>query len=150
MMTMTWDVLATYVVPVLLAAAAVTLFAAWVAWRTQRDHAGPDSAQHGSPGSGTAAVVRRPTEPRAHQILWGIRLAVLAWGAVLAAGAYRLNHNPWRVVMVLGCVLAFLGLWTWLTAAASRRATVTAHTGEEVGTETPQKIQAGEASNDLT
>lgn len=44
---------------------------------------------------------------------------VLAWGIFHAIGAYRLNHNPWRTVMVLGCVLAFLGFW-WAMLAARR------------------------------
>jgi hypothetical protein len=40
-----------------------------------------------------------------------IMLAVTAWGLFLAVGAFRLNHNPWRPVMVMACVLGFLGFW---------------------------------------
>jgi hypothetical protein len=43
-------------------------------------------------------------------ILW-IMLAVLIWGLYHAVGAYLLNHNPWRGVMVMGCSLAFLAFW---------------------------------------
>jgi hypothetical protein len=38
-------------------------------------------------------------------------VAVLAWGVFHAIGAYRFNHNPWRAVVVLTCVLGFLGFW---------------------------------------
>jgi uncharacterized membrane protein HdeD (DUF308 family) len=44
--------------------------------------------------------------------LW-IGAGVGAWGVFHAIGAYRLNHNPWRAVMVLGCVAMYLGAW-WL------------------------------------
>jgi protein-S-isoprenylcysteine O-methyltransferase Ste14 len=49
-----------------------------------------------------------------------IVLSVLAWGVFHAVGAYTLNHNPWRAVMVVGCVAAFLGFWGAMLA--SRRA----------------------------
>ena len=50
-----------------------------------------------------------------------IVLAVLAWGVFHAVGAYMLNHNPWRAVMVLGCVAAFLGFWGAMLAARRAR-----------------------------
>jgi len=50
-----------------------------------------------------------------------IVVAVLAWGVFHAVGAYTLNHNPWRAVMVVGCVAAFLGFWgAMLTARRAR------------------------------
>ncbi len=40
-----------------------------------------------------------------------IAVAVAAWGVFHAIGAYRLNHNPARPLMVLGCVAAYLVFW---------------------------------------
>ena len=54
-------------------------------------------------------------------IIAGIMLAVLAWGALHAVGAYRLNDNPWRAVVVLGCSLTFLGIWLLLLTGRRRR-----------------------------
>lgn len=148
-MLMTWDLLATYALPVLLLAAAAMLFAAWVAWLAE--HSRTDPHARNTEGVGLHAV--RPlaegpslTQPHSRRMLWGIRLAVLAWGTVLAAGAYRLNHNPWRVVMVLGCVLAFLGLWTWLTAAADRRAAASVLAEKECQRQTGCEETAGQTT----
>lgn len=54
------------------------------------------------------------------KLIAAIMLAVVAWGTVQAIGAYRFNHNPWRAVMVLSCVGAFLGFWGILLARQSR------------------------------
>ena len=56
-----------------------------------------------------------------NRLLWGIVGAVAVWGAVLAVGAWRLNHNVWRTVVVLGCVAAFLGFWGMMLAIRARR-----------------------------
>ncbi|HVU88305.1 MAG TPA: hypothetical protein VHD36_13375 [Pirellulales bacterium] len=40
-----------------------------------------------------------------------IAVAVAAWGVFHAVGAYQLNHNWARPLMVLGCVAAYLGFW---------------------------------------
>jgi 4-amino-4-deoxy-L-arabinose transferase-like glycosyltransferase len=50
-----------------------------------------------------------------------IVVAVLAWGIFHAIGAYSLNHNPWRAVMVLACVAGFLGFWGAMLAARRAR-----------------------------
>lgn len=50
-----------------------------------------------------------------------IMLAVLAWGGLLALGAYRYNLDPRKAVIVLGCVGTFLGLWGLLLAGWSQR-----------------------------
>lgn len=58
------------------------------------------------------------------RIIGVIMLAVLAWGVYHAAGAYwmyKLNHNPWRGVMVLGCVLGFVGFWLLMLNSRKRR-----------------------------
>jgi hypothetical protein len=50
-----------------------------------------------------------------------IFLGVLAWGVFHAVGAYRLNHNVARPLVVLGCTLAFLGFWLIMLRSRSRR-----------------------------
>jgi hypothetical protein len=50
-----------------------------------------------------------------------IMLAVTAWGTFLAVGAYRLNHSPWRPLMVMACVLGFLGFWGLMLWSRSAR-----------------------------
>jgi protein-S-isoprenylcysteine O-methyltransferase Ste14 len=57
---------------------------------------------------------------QAHVMLL-IVVAVLAWGVFHAVGAFTLNHNPWRAVMVVGCVAAFLGFWGAMLAARRAR-----------------------------
>jgi hypothetical protein len=48
------------------------------------------------------------------RLIWILIVAVLAWGIYHAIGAYRFNHNPYRAVVVLGCVVAYLGFWMLL------------------------------------
>ncbi len=64
----------------------------------------PDSDQH----SQTAIVV------------W-IVLGVFLWGAIQAVGAYLLNLNVWRAVVVLGFVNGFLFFWLFLLWLNRRR-----------------------------
>jgi hypothetical protein len=50
--------------------------------------------------------------------------SVLAWGTFHAAGAYfnfEPNSNPWRAVMVLVCVVGFLGFWLLMLSARAAR-----------------------------
>jgi len=50
--------------------------------------------------------------------------SVLAWGIFHAAGAYfnfRPNQNPWRAVMVLVCVVGFLGFWLLMLSVRAAR-----------------------------
>jgi predicted Na+-dependent transporter len=47
--------------------------------------------------------------------------AVLAWGIFHAIGAYTFNHNPMRLVMVMACVIGFLGFWGAMLAARQAR-----------------------------
>jgi hypothetical protein len=148
MIPITWDVLVAYAVPVLLLAAAATLFAAWVSWRGDRgrtDMLAEPLVRANPPNGPSAGQIARP-EANARRVLWAIRAAVLVWGAVLAVGAYRLNHNPWRTVMVLACVLAFLGLWSWLTAAARRRRHGLG-TASQVTSKGPPQPAAGPGTN---
>lgn len=46
---------------------------------------------------------------------------VLAWGAFHALGAYLLNYNPLRPLIVLGCVAVFLGFWSLMLSARAAR-----------------------------
>ena len=48
------------------------------------------------------------------RLLLAIFAAVLAWGVYHAVGAYRLNHNPWRPLIVLACVGGYLAIWAML------------------------------------
>lgn len=53
-----------------------------------------------------------------------IMASVLAWGTFHAAGAYfnfQSNSNPWRAVMVLACVVGFLGFWLVMLSARAAR-----------------------------
>jgi hypothetical protein len=54
-------------------------------------------------------------------VLIVLTLALLAWGAYHAIGSYfggfgneNLQHDFRRSLVVLGCMVAFLGFWWWL------------------------------------
>jgi hypothetical protein len=66
---------------------------------------------------------KSPTSESDHPNRWiaGITAAVAVWGAILAAGAWRLNYDPRRPLIVFGCVLAFLGFWWTMLAVRSAR-----------------------------
>lgn len=55
------------------------------------------------------------------KILRGIMAAVFVWGAILAAGSWTFNHDVRRPIVVLACVLAFLGFWNAMLAGRRRR-----------------------------
>lgn len=48
------------------------------------------------------------------RLIWLLIVGVLAWGIYHAVGAYRLNHNPYRALVVLACVGGYLGFWILL------------------------------------
>src|SRR5262245_13408018 len=60
--------------------------------------------------------------PSARLVLALIMGALVLWGTYLAIGAYLYNLNPWRPVIVLGCVSLFLGFWLWLLRVRGRAA----------------------------
>lgn len=63
-----------------------------------------------------------PQKQVSQRLLFGVIIGgMLLWGAYLALGAYLYNHNPWRPVVVMGCVLAFLGIWMGLVWNRNRR-----------------------------
>ncbi|MFN9368832.1 MAG: hypothetical protein ACK6CT_08705 [Planctomycetia bacterium] len=47
--------------------------------------------------------------------------AVAAWGAIQAIGAWTLNHDYRRPLVVFGCMLAFLGFWLAMLSLRSAR-----------------------------
>jgi len=59
--------------------------------------------------------------PGAERIIRWIMAGVVAWGCIHAVGAWRLNHDPRRMLVVLACVAAFLGFWSAMLAARRRR-----------------------------
>ena len=59
--------------------------------------------------------------PDSSRIIRGIMLAVLVWGAILAAGAWTFNHDIRRPLVVMACVLGFLGFWGAMLASRRRR-----------------------------
>ena len=61
-----------------------------------------------------------PPPPEALRLLRWIMGAVLVWGTILAIGAWRLNHDPRRLAVVLACVIAFLGFWLAMLASWRR------------------------------
>ena len=62
-----------------------------------------------------------PSPPGAERILVWIMMALVVWGLFHAVGAWTLNHDPRRPLIVLACVAAFLGFWLALLAARRRR-----------------------------
>ena len=52
-----------------------------------------------------------------------LMLSILVWGLILALGAYLFGGNQplLRAAIVLGCTLAFLGLWMAALAVRRRR-----------------------------
>jgi hypothetical protein len=39
---------------------------------------------------------------------------LVVWAAYVAVGSYLYNFNPWRAVIVMGCMGVFLGVWLLL------------------------------------
>lgn len=61
------------------------------------------------------------SQPKPERIIRWIMIGVVAWGVFHAIGAWRLNHDPRRMLVVLGCVAAFLGFWAAMLSARTRR-----------------------------
>ena len=47
--------------------------------------------------------------------------ALVVWGLFHAAGAWMLNHDARRPLIVLACVAAFLGFWLAMLSARRKR-----------------------------
>jgi hypothetical protein len=50
-----------------------------------------------------------------------IMVAIFGWGVFHAIGAYSLNRNPWRPLVVVCFSLGFLGFWLLMLASRRRR-----------------------------
>jgi len=50
-------------------------------------------------------------QPGAERIIRRLMIAITVWGAILAFGAWTLNHDIRRPIVVMACVLGFLGFW---------------------------------------
>lgn len=59
------------------------------------------------------------SQDRARIIRWVVA-GIVVWGIFHAIGAWRLNHDPRRMLVVLGCVAAFLGFWAVMLASWRR------------------------------
>ena len=66
-------------------------------------------------------VPATPTPPGAERILFWIMVALVVWGLFHAIGAWTLNHDARRALIVLACVAMFLGFWLALLASRRRR-----------------------------
>ena len=62
-----------------------------------------------------------PSPPGAERILAWIMGGLFVWGVFHAVGAWTLNHDPRRPLVVIACVAAFLGFWLALLASRRRR-----------------------------
>jgi hypothetical protein len=65
--------------------------------------------------------IPRSTPPGAARIIRLIIGGLIIWGIAQAIGAYTLNYNPLRPLIVLACVAAFLGFWLSLLAIWQKR-----------------------------
>ena len=61
------------------------------------------------------------SSPGAERIIAWIMVGLVVWGLFHAAGAWTLNHDPRRPLIVIACVAAFLGFWLAMLAARRRR-----------------------------
>jgi hypothetical protein len=61
------------------------------------------------------------TPPDAERLIAWIMGALVVWGLFHAVGAWTLNHDARRPLIVLACVGAFLGFWLTMLAARRRR-----------------------------
>ena len=62
-----------------------------------------------------------PRPPLSPRLLFALIMGgMVLWGAYVALGAYLYNYNPWRGVIVMGCVGLFLGFWLLLLWNQSR------------------------------
>jgi hypothetical protein len=68
-----------------------------------------------------AGMKRSSEPPGAERLLRSIMIGIVVWGCVHAVGAWTLNHDARRPIVVLACVAAFLGFWLTLLSARRRR-----------------------------
>jgi hypothetical protein len=62
-----------------------------------------------------------PSPPGAERLIRWIMVALVVWGLIHAAGAWTLNHDARRPLVVIACVAGFLGFWLAMLASRRRR-----------------------------
>jgi Flp pilus assembly protein TadB len=67
------------------------------------------------------ADIESSEPPGAERLIAWIMGAIVVWGAFHAFGAWTLNHDARRPLIVLACVGAFLGFWLVMLSARRRR-----------------------------
>ena len=76
-----------------------------------------DSLKHSS----SAGKIPRSNPPGSKILIRWIFGGLIVWGIAQAIGAYSLNHDPRRPLIVLACVGAFLGFWVVLLMVFKNR-----------------------------
>ncbi len=76
-----------------------------------------DSLKHPS----AAGKIPRSNPPGSKILIRWIFGGLIVWGIAQAIGAYSLNHDPRRPLIVLACVGAFLGFWVVLLIVFKNR-----------------------------
>ncbi|MEI8227327.1 MAG: hypothetical protein WCH77_03570 [Planctomycetota bacterium] len=66
-------------------------------------------------------MLRATPPPGAERLLRWIMGGIVVWGLFHAFGAWTLNHDARRPLIVLACVAAFLGFWLVMLATLRRR-----------------------------
>jgi hypothetical protein len=59
--------------------------------------------------------------PGAERLLRWIMVGIVVWGVFHAIGAWTLNHDARRPLVVLACVAAFLGFWLVMLSTLRRK-----------------------------
>lgn len=67
------------------------------------------------------APAPQTSPPDAERLIAWIMGALVVWGLFHAVGAWTLNHDARRPLIVLACVGAFLGFWLTMLSARRRR-----------------------------
>ncbi len=82
---------------------------------------GPFRGPFYAPAAYNAVMSDPLSPPGAERLLRWIMVAIVAWGVFHAIGAWMLNHDARRPLVVLACVGAFLGFWLLMLSTRSGR-----------------------------
>ena len=74
-----------------------------------------------SPNHSDTSKIPRSNPPGSKILIRWIFGGLTVWGIAQAIGAYSLNHDPRRPLIVLGCMAAFLGFWLVLLVMWQKR-----------------------------
>lgn len=67
------------------------------------------------------ATSQTSSPPGAERLLAWLMAALVVWALFHAVGAWTLNHDPRRPLIVIACMAAFLGFWLAMLSARRRR-----------------------------